>query len=112
MNDIIEKLRARTVPNWGHATGGTPHMYGHKPDPLCQEAVAEIERLREANEAFGKRQAWWTDRMFDLEQEVERLRAAAHKARAALSDLLASRDPVVYSGALAALDEVLGPNVE
>lgn len=46
MNDLIKRLRARTVPNWGHATGGTPHMYGHKPDPLCHEAVAEIERLR------------------------------------------------------------------
>lgn len=43
-----------------------------------------------------------------LADEIERLRSAAEKARAALSDLLASRDPVVYSDALAALDAALG----
>lgn len=43
MNDLIEKLRARTVPNW---TGA--QMNGHKPDPDAQEAAAEIERLRAA----------------------------------------------------------------
>lgn len=35
------------------------------------------------------------------------LRAAAEKARAALSDLLLKRDPIVYSDALRALDEAL-----
>lgn len=35
------------------------------------------------------------------------LRAAAEKARAALSDLLLRRDPIVYSDALRALDEAL-----
>lgn len=89
MNALIEKLRARTVPRWTHATAGTPVMTawprwstawstwanGHKPDPDAQEAAAEIERLRAANEAFGVRQKWWTDTMFEMEQEVERLRA-------------------------------------
>ena len=75
MNALIEKLRARTVPRWTHATAGTPVMNGHKPDPDAQEAAAEIERLRAANEAFGVRQKWWTDTMFEMEQEVERLRA-------------------------------------
>ena len=46
MNDLIKRLRARTAPMWTHATCGTPVMHGHKPDPLCQEAADEIERLR------------------------------------------------------------------
>ena len=48
MNDLIEKLRARTVPQWTHTTGFGSRMNGHKPDPDAQEAVAEIERLRAA----------------------------------------------------------------
>lgn len=43
MNDLIEKLRARTVPNW---TGA--QMNGHKPDELCQAAADEITRLHKA----------------------------------------------------------------
>lgn len=39
---------------------------------------------------------------------LEKLRAAAIKARDALSELLMTRDPKVYSGALRALDEALG----
>ena len=30
----------------------------------------EIVKLREANEAFGKRQEWWGKRMFELEHEL------------------------------------------
>ena len=48
------------------------------------EVIAEIERLRaemslltDANIRFGKRQDWWNDRMFELEQKNERLRADA-----------------------------------
>lgn len=43
--------------------------------------------------------------------ELAPLRAAAEKARAALSELLMTRDPVVYADALRALDDALGPNV-
>jgi hypothetical protein len=43
--------------------------------------------------------------------ERERWHPAAEKARAALADLLMTRDPLVYSDALRALDEALGPNV-
>lgn len=32
-----------------------------------------VAQLREANEAFGRRQEWWNERMFQLEAEVERL---------------------------------------
>lgn len=46
---------------------------------------AEVERLREVNEQFGQRQDWWSEKMFALETEVERLRAD----KAALSDRVA-----------------------
>ena len=86
MNDLTERLRARTLPQWTHTTGFGSRMNGHKPDELCQQAADEIAQLREANEAFGKRQKWWTDRMFDLEQEVERLRAEPHSCVWAQAD--------------------------
>lgn len=44
---------------------------------------SEITELREANEAFGKRQEWWTQRMCDLEVENEQLR----KERQAFKDV-------------------------
>jgi hypothetical protein len=37
---------------------------------------AELEELRKANEAFGKRQEWWTERMVDLEAQLEAERKA------------------------------------
>lgn len=46
----------------------------------------------------------------ERDAERERWRPAAEKAKAALSELLMTRDPIVYSEALAALDAVLGPN--
>lgn len=36
---------------------------------MRREAAAELRRLHEANEAFGKRQEWWNERMFVLEQQ-------------------------------------------
>jgi hypothetical protein len=46
-------------------------------------AADRIKELTEANEAFAKRQAWWNDRMFQLEQarEIAALRAALLDAR-------------------------------
>ena len=38
--------------------------------------VSELEALRDANERFGVRQGWWMDRMFDLEHQRDKLRAA------------------------------------
>ena len=37
------------------------------------QAAAELRRLYEANEAFGKRQEWWNERMFVLEQQRDAL---------------------------------------
>jgi len=36
-----------------------------------EDIKAELEELREANEAFGKRQEWWTERMVDLEAQLK-----------------------------------------
>ena len=47
------------------------------------------------------------DAVMGAADEIGRLRAAAQQARAALSDLIATRDPIVYSDALRALDEAL-----
>ena len=54
---------------------------------LLPEAAAELRRLhaenealREANEAFGKRQEWWNERMFALEQQRDALLEALKKA--------------------------------
>jgi hypothetical protein len=41
---------------------------------------AENEALREANEAFGKRQEWWNERMFALEQQRDALLEVAKLA--------------------------------
>ena len=43
---------------------------------------AENEALREANEAFGKRQEWWNDRMFEQEQRYMALVKAMADAKA------------------------------
>ena len=51
MNDLIKRLRARTVPMWTHATCGTPVMHGHKPDPLCLEAADRLDQIRVLVEA-------------------------------------------------------------
>ncbi len=75
--DITERLRERRVTRWVHSTGTAPHSSGYGQDAECVEAANTIDALREANERFGKRQAWWTDRMFELEQERDALRAEA-----------------------------------
>jgi hypothetical protein len=38
---------------------------------------AEVEALRATNAAFAKRQDWWNERMFEMEQKLEALRADA-----------------------------------
>lgn len=53
---------------------------------LCRaQALEEAEKnnagLREANEAFGRRQAWWTERMFEMEQRLEAAEKDAKRYR-------------------------------
>jgi hypothetical protein len=38
--------------------------------------LAEIAELKQANEAFAKRQAWWNERMFEMEQKLSAAPAA------------------------------------
>ena len=69
-----------------------------------------ITRLRAIAQRIktGKTRHRDEDAVMGAADEIKRLRAAAQQARAALSDLIATRDPKVYSDALRALDEVLG----
>jgi len=41
--------------------------YWDERGPDAEAVAAELRRLHEVNEAFGKRQEWWNDRMFELE---------------------------------------------
>jgi hypothetical protein len=69
MSDIVQRLRScADDPMWAD--------HAEVPKRLCAAAADEIEQLRKANEAFGRRQEWWNERMFALEQERDRYRAA------------------------------------
>ena len=46
---------------------------GYPLEEDARQAAAELRRLHEANEAFGKRQEWWNERMFVLEQQRDAL---------------------------------------
>lgn len=49
-----------------------------------REAIkAELEELRKANEEFGIRQEWWTERMVDLEAQLKEAVEAEREACAA-----------------------------
>jgi len=48
--------------------------------PVTGSAAAELRQLHEANEAFGKRQEWWNERMFVLEQQRDALLEALKAA--------------------------------
>lgn len=50
--DLVSRLRTKSIVRWIHYPGGKPEMRGHKPDPDCQEAAAEIERLRAVERRF------------------------------------------------------------
>lgn len=50
-------------------------------------ARAECDALREANERFGKRQAWWTRTMVESESNRECLQAECDALRALLAEV-------------------------
>ena len=63
------------------------------PDGWRQRTSAELRRqheenaeLREANETFGRRQVWWNDRMFALEQQRDALLEALKEAEFVMDD--------------------------
>ena len=51
-------------------------------------ARAECDALREANERFGKRQAWWTRTMVESESNRECLQAERDALRALLAEAM------------------------
>ena len=92
MSDIVERLRARQVTNWVHATGQTPRASGKRTDPLCAAAADEIERLRaevaglrELLEVAQQGLLWYQDTypnvVNDCDHEVMAQIAAALAAR-------------------------------
>jgi len=76
--DEIERLRVE-VEHLRKTNSGRPSAELY--EAHTAELRAEVEALREANERFGKRQAWWTETMFTLEQERDRLREDAERYR-------------------------------
>jgi hypothetical protein len=88
VQELIARLRSRTVPNWVHTTGFGSRMDGHKPDPDCQMAADQLEvaehqlanksdqvlKLLVEIEAFGAA-------LLKAEAELERLRAEAERYR-------------------------------
>ena len=64
----------------------------------CERArVAERQRdaLQEANEAFGKRQEWWNEKMLTLEAQCDVLLKALSAARCAAEGAAAQRDALL-----------------
>lgn len=78
--------------------------------PVDGTRTVDLPPEAEATEALLRLQAAACDDalLMDAADEIAALRAAAKMAREALSDLLMTRDPIVYSDALRALDEALG----
>lgn len=134
-DDLIELVRTL---EFDHGPGGWPAVEMATLSALADEVERLKDALHTANELYmdvqskkdrataamyqfhyAMKDAGWhpgrtDDNLCDIIRskgsELERLRSAAEKARAALSDLLATGAPIVYSDALAALDAVLGPN--
>lgn len=48
--------------------------------------AGEYQALREANEAFAKRQEWWDRKMFQLEQQLEEAVLAEREACATVCE--------------------------
>lgn len=103
----LADIRSRINP----AYRDTPGTESHERALL----VGEIERLRNEPDELRRQldiQGGMLEltrmRRDELEAQNKRLLAAALKARAALSELLMTRDPIVYSDALRALDDALG----
>jgi hypothetical protein len=57
---------------------------GYPLEEDARQAAAKLRQLHEANEAFGKRQEWWNERMFVLEEQRDALLEALKEAAEAL----------------------------
>lgn len=82
MSDITERLRARRVTRWVHATGQAPQASGYSVDAECQEAADAIEsrdatiaELRSAFETATRQLGEWAEAMRKTVDERDKLRA-------------------------------------
>lgn len=51
-------------------------------DGVINDLVAKVRELQEANEAFGKRQEWWNEKILTLEAQRDALLEALKKIAA------------------------------
>lgn len=94
MHDLVKRLRQ----------GPTPPT---DPD-LLDRAADEIEALRSANERFGKRQEWWVEKMFALEEKARADEALHRQALEALENTTSWGFSLPRKAAIAALRKRLG----
>ena len=64
-------------------------------DGVINDLVAKVRELQEANEAFGKRQEWWNEKMLTLEAQCDVLLKALSAARCAAEGAAAQRDALL-----------------
>ena len=69
-----------------------PIVIHHGAAAELRRLVAENEALREVNEAFGKRQEWWNEKMVALEAINAELREALRRCR----DMVAHPDNLAF----------------
>lgn len=66
------------IKTWQGRCEEHPGHNGIVTDGMIQARMQEeIDDLRTANEAFGKRQEWWNNRMFEMESELQRYKKSA-----------------------------------
>ena len=56
-------------------------------DGVINDLVAKVRELQEANEAFGKRQEWWNEKMLTLEAQRDALLEALKDATKTIEHL-------------------------
>jgi len=80
-DDLIARLREGSMRRTEcHEAAGAIEAMRDERDALRE--TDERDALREANERFNKRQEWWTETMFALEQERDALKASELEASA------------------------------
>ncbi len=101
--------RHNAIVAYRKAIAAAPHP-SIAPDADLAARLESHARIHDEHVPYDDEQARWAADLRAAAAVVrgpDALRAAAEKARAALSDLLLKRDPIVYSDALRALDEAL-----
>ena len=97
---MSEALRLADALEQQFPIGTAQHYLDGEAATELRRLVVENEALREANEAFGKRQERWNDRMFEQEQRYMALVKAMADAKAMQMPLIHIDADVVQLRAL------------